>query len=183
MSPAWRFALYLGGYLMLLPTTLVGLVIALTFYGAHAFRWHEGVLVCIAELEADGRTSRIWGNPGAQTFGWLVIGASEAELARVDLRVHELAHVFQALALAWAAALAMVPVMALWWPPSAWSVSTAAFGGGLLFDVLYGLCFLVPFAAQGFSDWHRAYHKNPAEKHAYKVGDRAKGWGAKPLSR
>lgn len=182
MNPLWRFALYLGGYLMLVPTTLAGLLLATTVYHAHSFRFHEGMLYCVAATDGNGDT-RIWGKPGAQTLGWLTIGASEAELARADLRVHEAGHVFQALAIAWAVAIILAPVIALWWGPSALSVNTAVFGGGLLFDLAYGLCFFVPFAKRGFKNWHDAYHDNPFEKHAYKVGDRAKGWGDTPLSR
>lgn len=182
MNPLWRFALYLGGYMLLLPTTLVGLVLALVVYHARSFRWHEGMLYCVAATDDTGETL-IWGRPGAQTLGWLTIGASEAELARADLRVHEATHVFQALAFAWAVAIALTPVVALWWGAGALSVSAAAFGGGLLFDVAYGAGFLVPFAKRGFKSslWHDAYHENPAEKHAYRVGDTAVGWGAKPL--
>lgn len=183
MSPAWRFVLYCGGYVLLLPVTLFGLAVALTVYGAHSFRFHEGALFCVAEMKADGRTSKIWGNPGAQTFGWLVIGASEEELARTDLRVHELVHVAQALACALLGAVAC----GILWPILELHVALAApltaFSGGLGFAVLYGVCFLVPWVADGFGHWHDAYRKNPFEGHAYDVGDRARGWGAKPFSR
>lgn len=182
MSRAWRYVLVAGGYVMLAVMTLVGLLLALTVYHAHSFRFHEGVLLCVGGTKPDG-TSRIWGNPGAQTLGWLTIGASEDELARADLRVHEYVHVADALAFA----LAWLPLgIALWvWTgmPIAAGVLETVLGGGILFAITYGVFFLVPFALQGFKDWHRAYHKNLLEKHAYWVGDKAKGWGDKPLSR
>lgn len=183
MSPAWRFVLYFGGYLMLLPATLVGLTLALTVYGGHAFRWHEGALMCVAELKADGHTSKIWGNPGAQTLGWLVIGASEAELERVDLRVHELAHVAQALACALGGLVVYPVVHVVLGGEALTSAFVAPFSGGLVFAVTYGVLFGVPFALQGFRRWHDAYMKNPLEKHAYRVGYTNKGWGSRPLSR
>lgn len=189
MSPRWRFVLYLGGYLMLIPTTLVGLALAVTVYHAHSFRFHEGVLLCVAGELEDG-TTRIWGKPGAQTLGWLTIGASEEELARADLRAHEFTHVADALAAA-LIGLVLYPVAhVLLGGELVTSAIPAPFAGGLAFDLLYGLFFLVPFALQGFTDWHTAYHKNPFEKHAYAVGDaelaremegaKPYGWGSKP---
>ncbi len=182
MSRAWRYVLIAGGYVMLAPVTLVGLLLALTVYHAHSFRFHEGVLVCVGGEHPDGST-RIWGKPGAQTLGWLTIGASEDELARKDLRVHEFTHVADALAMALIWAAIGLPLWAWTDIPTAWGVLETVLGGGLLFALAYGVLFLVPFAFQGFKDWHTAYHKNPFEKHAYAVGDKGKGWGDAPLSR
>ncbi len=146
MSPHWRW--YLPGYLMALPHTIFGLLLALV-YRAHSFRWHAGVLCCIGGTFDQGGHSetRIWGRPGAQTHGWLVIAASEEELARADLRVHEYTHVVQGFVL------------------------------GPLFMLFYVLAFAVPFVKQGFRDWHAAYGKNPFELMAYRVGDAGHGWG------
>ena len=84
MSRRWRY--YIPGYLMALPHTIVGLALAV-IYRAHSWQWVDGRLECIGGTK-DGRT-RIWGRPGAQTHGWLIVYASAAQQQREDLRVHE----------------------------------------------------------------------------------------------
>lgn len=181
MSPAWRYVLYAGGYVLLLPTTLVGLLLSAVFYDAREFRFHEGMLYAVAGTTKNGDTL-IWGRPGAQTLGWFTIGADWDQLMRVDLRAHEATHVVQALVAALVGVfVAGVLCPLLGAPAWLWGSSTT-FGGGLMFDVIYGLCFVVPFALHGFTNWHDAYHENPLEKHAYRVGDKRSGWGTKPLS-
>lgn len=144
----WRW--FLPGYLWSLPLTLIGFVLCLV-YRAHSFKWHEGVLTCLAGKLPDGRT-RIWGRPGAQTHGWLVICADEGQRQRQDLRVHEYVHVKQ------------------------------AFVGGVLYGLAYGLLFLVIWTTKGFGPWHDAYRANPFEVQAYAIGDAKKGWGDSPLT-
>lgn len=144
MSPRWRY--FLPGYLWALPHTLVGLALAIV-YRAHSWWWHQGVLVAIGGKRPDGST-RIWGNPGAQTHGWLLFAASEDEFARRDLRVHEFVHVVQ------------------------------GFVGGPLYMLAYGACFLWAWMVRGFGPWHEAYAANPFERMAYRIGDGADGWGA-----
>lgn len=138
MSRWWRW--FLPGYVLLLPMTIVGLAICAIVYRASGWRWSRGCIECIGG-------DRIWGRPGAQTLGLVIVYADEHQRSRADLRVHERVHVVQGMV------------------------------GGPLFAIVYALCFLVPFALQGFKDWHRAYHRNPFEKHAYRVGDTSKGWG------
>lgn len=145
MSPAWRW--WLPGYVLALPHTLVGLVLAVV-YRSHGWRWSSGCLEAIGgTFERDGRTvTRIWGRPGAQTHGWLILYASERAREVVPLRAHERVHVVQ------------------------------AFVGGPLYALAYGACFLVLFAAQGFRDWHRAYMRSPFEVQAYGRADRKGAW-------
>lgn len=174
MNRAWRF--WLPCYVWTLPLVLVGLVLAAVVYRARAWSWRDGLLRCIAG-QRDGVT-RIWGRPGAQTFGWLQIYASEDQLGREDLRVHETTHTVQAFLFA-LGAHAVVPVAYAALGVPAWiGLAIAGFVGVLGYAIAYAAGFLVPFAAQGFRDWKRAYYRNPFEIHAYEVGDRAKGWGA-----
>lgn len=88
MSPRWRY--YFLGYLMALPHTLVGLFVFVVFYHARSWKWHQGVLTCVA----DGGV--IWGHPNAQTQGWAQVFDSEKSRDSAALRVHETCHVVQA---------------------------------------------------------------------------------------
>jgi hypothetical protein len=142
MSPYWKYCF--PGYLWSLPHTLVGLVLALV-YRAHDFRWSSGCLECTAGTLPDGRT-RIWGRPGAQTHGWLIIYASEKNRTHQTLRAHERVHVVQ------------------------------GFIGGPLFALAYVAFFLWFFAGQGFKDWHLAYMKNPFEIQAYDRQSQEGAW-------
>lgn len=90
---------------------------------------------------------RIWGKPGAQTLGGAICYADETQRARVDLRVHERVHVVQGMI------------------------------GGPLFSLTYGLTFLWFFAWAPSKGWRAAYRRVPFEVQAYRIGDRAKGWG------
>ncbi len=176
MNRNWRWIL--PYYLWSLPLTLVGLVLSVLVYDAHAFKWNDGVLTCVAgTFRRDGKTiTHIWGRPGAQTFAWLQIYASEEQRARKDLRVHETVHTGQAL---WfcLGGQALYPVIhAMYGDP--W-VGVALGGpiGAVAFAATYGACFLYYFAGQGFKDWHSAYRKNPFEGQAYRIGDKGHGWG------
>jgi len=91
---------------------------------------------------------RIWGKPGAQTLGGAICYADERNRSRPDLRVHERVHVVQGMC------------------------------GSVLFSLAYGLTFLWFYAWGGFGDWRPAYYKIPFEVQAYRIGDKAKGWGA-----
>jgi len=85
MSRNWRY--YLPGYVMALPHTVIGLLLCLV-YRAHSWRWSDGCIECIAG-------DLIWGKPGAQTHGWLIVYRDEKARQRADLRVHERCHVVQ----------------------------------------------------------------------------------------
>jgi len=92
MSPKWKW--YLPGYILALPHTLVGILIALVFYRCHSWRWSDGCLECIGGTNSEGR-SRIWGRPMAQTHGWLIISEDRYAQLDIDIRVHERVHVVQ----------------------------------------------------------------------------------------
>jgi hypothetical protein len=143
---------FLPGYLWALPHTLVGLLLCLV-YRAHAFSWHEGVLTCLGGLDNDGGT-RIWGRPGAQTHGWLVIYADERQRSRTDLRVHEYQHVWQ------------------------------GFLGGPLYMLAYGFTFLWNYLGHRELGWKAAYYKIPFEIQAYDRGNHARpgDWGFSNVS-
>lgn len=86
----WYFLLYI----FLLPHTLVGLLMA-SVYWPTKVRWSDGCLEMVAGSKKDG-TTRIFGKPGAQTWGFLIYYANEECMNRSDLRVHERCHVVQA---------------------------------------------------------------------------------------
>jgi len=139
---------YLLGYLFSLPNTLLGLVLALVYW-PRQWRFSGG---CIEAVAGD----RIFGKPGAQTWGFLIYYRDEHVREVADLRVHERVHVVQGFYL------------------------------GPLFLVAYGLHFVWLWVAQGFGDWRAPYHRVWAERQAYQVqdeyiaGQRSDAWGAKP---
>lgn len=128
MNKKWRW--FLPGYLMLLPMTIVGLLMCLLVYRATGWRWHGGVIECLGG-------DRIWGKPGAQTLGLVIVYADEHQRSRADLRVHERVHIVQGML------------------------------GGPLFALAYGLTFVWFWVASGFAHWHIAYMKIPFEVQAY----------------
>lgn len=143
MSKNWRW--FLLGYLWALPQTLLGFILA-AIYGVRlgSFKWHQGVLTCVAGKRKDG-TTKIWFRPGAQTHGWLVIFADEWHRdptwpPAVRLRVHEYVHVAQ------------------------------AFVGGPLYTLGWGINWLAAWVTNGFN-WRRAYESVLLEQFAYKIGD------------
>lgn len=93
MHKDWQVLLLPFGYLMLTPMTLLGFVFA-WIYDARSFRIQNGIITCVAPLRDDG-TSRIWGKPGAQTWGCLIIFASEDHRDDTSLQCHEVIHVWQ----------------------------------------------------------------------------------------
>ncbi len=92
MSRSWKY--FLIGYLLALPHTLIGLILAV-IYRCRNFAWNDGCLEATAGVLPGGGT-RIWGRPWAQTHGWLIIYDNEEHRARASLRVHERCHVVQA---------------------------------------------------------------------------------------
>lgn len=86
----WYFLLYV----FLLPHTLVGLLMSV-FYWPTKIRWSDGCIEMVARQKKDG-TTRIWGRPGAQTWGFLIWYSDDRNLFYQDLRVHERCHVVQA---------------------------------------------------------------------------------------
>lgn len=129
MNKNWRW--FLLGYLMLLPMTIIGVLQCLLVYRATSWRWSGGCIECLGG-------KRIWGKPGAQTLGLVIVYADSRARGRTDLRVHERVHVVQGML------------------------------GGPLFALAYGLTFLWFWIASGFNNWYLAYIKIPFETQAYK---------------
>jgi hypothetical protein len=91
---------------------------------------------------------RIWGKPGCQTLGGVLCYADETQRKRPDLRVHERVHVVQGMF------------------------------GSVLYSLTYGLTFLWFYLRHPSMGWRVAYYQIPWEVQAYRIGDKAKGWGA-----
>jgi len=139
VSPRWAY--FVPGYLWSALNTLIGVLLCVLVYRATDWRWSRGCIECIGG-------DRIFGKPGAQTWGAIVIYKDEYQRSRVDLRVHERVHVVQ------------------------------AFIGGPLFMIAYGLTFLWFYLNDPKMGWKVAYYQIPFEVQAYRIGDKAKGWGA-----
>ncbi len=168
MDRRWRW--FLPYYIWSLPLVIVGLVLA-AVYRSSAFRWHDGVLTCVAgrlTLPDGSTTTRIWGRPGAQTFGWLQIYAGEKWRERTDLRVHETVHTGQALYFSIGGMAAYPPIHYLY-GRAVTGFALGGFVGVAAYALAYVGAFLGYFAGQGFKDWKAAYNKNPFEKQAYAI--------------
>lgn len=146
------------GYVWASINTLLGLLLAVV-YRARSFRWHAGCLEAVAgTFRRDGYpVTRIWGRPRAQTWGWLIVYASEADRDKAWLRVHERVHVRH------------------------------AFWLGPLFLLAYGLHFVWEFIWTSHCDpsrWDEAYREVWSERIAYREQDefrrglRPNAWGA-----
>ncbi len=93
------------GYPLLVPRTLIGCFVFAMIYKAHSWRWSEGCIECIAgqKFAQSRRTrkyewvTRIWGSPGAQTWGFVIVNSNHTQMMKKDLRVHERRHVWQAI--------------------------------------------------------------------------------------
>jgi len=156
--PAWWWRWF--GYVLATPNTLIGVLLAL-WYRSHSWRWSAGCIECIGGRK-DGRT-RIWGKPGAQTHGWLIVYAGARRRARSDLRVHERVHVAQAMV------------------------------GSLAYLAAYGLHFAWRYVRNAayaewpstIPRWRRAYRGICFEEQAYRIeaefaaGKRPNAWGAR----
>lgn len=91
MSKNWRW--FLVGYVWSLPLVIPFLIICVAVYGAGSWRWHDGILTCIAP-KANGVTV-MWGRPNGQTNGWVTCFDSEETRSHVPIRVHEATHTVQ----------------------------------------------------------------------------------------
>ncbi len=147
MNPRWRF--FFPGYLIALPHTIIGLILAVV-YRAHTWRISAGCIEVIAgTFERDGRrVTRIFGRPAAQTHGFLIVYADEDARADIEIRVHERVHVVQGMI------------------------------GGPLYVIAYGLTFLWFYLWNVRAGWYAAYMRIPFERQAYPIGRTRKGWGA-----
>lgn len=164
MHKNWRWNLH--GHLSLLPFTIGYALFCFVVYGARSWGFRSGVLIAIGGTRKDGST-RIWGNPGAQTIGTMTVFASTQEEAREDLHVHENCHVVEAQLFALGGAI-LTPVLfaALDWSPLL-GIALGGFVGALAYTLAYGVCFLALWIAAGFGPWHESYRKNPFESLAY----------------
>lgn len=147
MNPRWRF--FFPGYMIALPHTIIGLILALAYRGRD-WRWHAGCLEVVAgTFTRDGKqVTRIWGRPAAQTHGWLIVYADKYARADTEIRVHERVHVVQGMI------------------------------GGPLYVLAYGLTFVWHLLWDPSAGWYAAYMRIPFERQAYPIGRTRKGWGA-----
>lgn len=165
-------------YLWTIIMSMVGLFLAHFVYKARLWQWRDGVLTCVAEMTQKG--TRIWGQPNAQTLGWVQIYDTEQNREYPDLRVHENVHVVQAF-VGGIVGFTIIPILfaALGWSPLI-GLLLGGFIGGLGFAALYGILFLYLYIRQGGGDWVTAYRNNPFEDQAYKLQDK---YLAKPDTR
>lgn len=175
MHRSWRY--FLIGQLWCLPITLGYLLFVLVFYRAWHFRFHDGVLTCIAgsfdRISKHGgweTVTRIWGRPAAQTVGTLCVFANEEERARGDLRVHEFTHIAETYLCGFAAFAVVPPIfVSLGWSP--WIVGLSA---GTIGVLVYCLAYLVIFLGFYFTrqkdekeGWDDDYRRNWLERWAF----------------
>lgn len=80
------------GYITALPHTIIGFLMCL-YYRPHSWKFSHG---CIESIVPE---NRLIGNPGAQTWGYLIFYRDERARNWNPLRVHERVHVKQAFCL------------------------------------------------------------------------------------
>lgn len=162
MSWLW-WLLPLAPVLFLVLHTLLGFML-MPFYGVEKVRWYKGAIEVVAKRNKHGGT-RIFGQPGAQTWGLIIFYASERSWDWAALRVHERVHILQ----------------------------TILFG--VIYPITYLLAFGVLFliVKLGLDWWERepydndmwhAYRMIPweiwayAKQHRYEGGEIPDAWGA-----
>lgn len=91
----WALLIALSPPCFIVLHTLVGLCLV-PIYGVDNWRWRAGAIEIQAKRKKDGRT-RIWFQPGAQTWGIIIFCASERSFEDPPLQVHERVHILQAL--------------------------------------------------------------------------------------
>lgn len=134
-----RLLLVLGG-VWSLPHTAIGLLALITVYWPKAMRWETGALHVVVRWSLIPRGMENF-RTGAQTHGFIIFYADEAQAMRSRLICHESWHVYQGMLL------------------------------GPLYPVLYGLLFLVELARKRdvvrayegiwFERWAYAREKGP----------------------
>ncbi len=90
MSEKWKY--FILGYVWSLPTTLLGLLVVVLFYRPKSWYWSDGCIEVVAGTKQDGSTT-IWGKPGAQTLGIVIVYANSVYRLAPHLRIHERVHV------------------------------------------------------------------------------------------
>ncbi len=178
MNKNWR-RVFLW-YFWTLPLAILGLALA-KVYGAHSFRWNQGVLTSLSETYKlpDGSIApKIWGKPGGQTFAWIQFYAGEKFRSDVKLRVHETAHTVQSIWFGLGGFLLYPIYHMIVFGGSLW---TGLLVGGWIGSIYYGLLYVSLFLYERIKNWKSgwkvAYRANPFEVHAYHVGDGGHGWG------
>lgn len=158
-------------------TYVVTLLVAVPFYRPTKVRLRAG---CIEMLAG----TRIWGQPGGQSWGIRVIWyRNESQWDRADLRVHERVHILQGEMINALAHLLLVPIGIYHgpgWVIAAVLLSQAAFA------LAYFGHFLFEWRHERFQrkNWHPAYLRTWAERMAYRIqaefkdGQRPQAWGA-----
>lgn len=169
MSNKWRWLL--PCYLFTLPMSVAGLVLSVFKYKATSWLWHDGALTCIAGKHEDG-TTLIYGQPMAQTLGWVVICDEESSRQLTDLRVHEYAHIVQAFYCSIIGLALTLPLFIVMKWSLFWGVVFGGLGGGLGFAALYAILFWYFLCLKGKANWYEAYRANPFEIQAYAVQDK-----------
>lgn len=119
----WALLIALSPPLFIVAHTLAGLAL-MPFYGVDKWRWRAGAIEVLAKRKKDGGT-RIWFQPGAQTWGIIIFCASERNFEDESLQVHERVHILQTLLfgvlfpvtylLAFAAFFVIVKLKLDWW--------------------------------------------------------------------
>ena len=94
MSWLWLLLPLVPGLFIVLHT-LIGLLLMIP-YGVEDMRWNKGALEVIAKRRKDGRT-RIWFEPGAQTWGLVIFHARDWYWDHAPLKVHERVHILQSI--------------------------------------------------------------------------------------
>jgi len=162
MSWLWLL-LPLAPGLFIVLHTLLGLAL-MPFYGVEKIRWYKGAVEVVAKCDENG-TTRIFGRPGAQTWGLVIFYAREDAWERPSLRVHERVHILQSFLFG-----AIYPL-------------TYLLSFGVLFiAVLLGAWKNTP--PHHFNNMWRAYYRIPweiwayAKQHRFEGGEIPDAWGA-----
>lgn len=103
--------------------TLVGFLLMIP-YGVDKWRWRAGAIEVMASRKKDG-TTKIWFQPGAQTWGLIIFCANGHAYEDEALQVHERVHILQTILfgiiypvtylLAFAVLFTLVKLKLDWW--------------------------------------------------------------------
>ena len=89
----WFLLVLLAPPFFVVTHTWLGFVLML-FYGVDKWRWRAGAIEVMAGKKKDG-TTKIWFQPGAQTWGLIIFCADGYNYERAPLQVHERVHILQ----------------------------------------------------------------------------------------
>lgn len=94
MREFWKW--YLPGYILCLPGTLIGVLLALAYYHPKEIKFRDGCIECISRRTIIGGK---W--VGAQTWGHVIFYRDARMQSWDELSVHERTHVVQAMVLSY----------------------------------------------------------------------------------